>query len=463
MPSTGTTPQAIIALNRFGLGKRFNEQLPPDPMAWLDNQIEKYDPAPQTLAESETTRDIAVVYMTARKGLVGADSETKVQLRKALRKENGQRYRKEVDRRILTALITPTPFTERLVYFWSNHFAVSANKPQVTALAGAFEREAIRPHIMGRFTNLLMAAEQHPAMLFFLDQVRSAGPNSRLALNVAKQNGKRKPGINENLARESMELHTVGVKGGYTQKDVTELALALTGWSTGAMGPRGDTDNVGRYVFRRAMHEPGTRTIMGKPYDQQNDDQAIAVLTDLASLKPTARHIAFKLCRHFISDEPPAPVVERVSDVFLTSGGDLPSVYRALMSAPESWALPPSKLKTPWEWLISSLRALGYNDVDTIKVAGLLNQSGQPTWRPGSPAGYDDTVASWLAPDALMKRVDVAQQLSAKTAITVKPQELAADLLGSGLEVNTRQQLTRAESIQSGYALLLASPAFQRR
>lgn len=463
MPSTGTDTQTSIALNRFGLGKRFDEQSPSDPTTWLDNQIEEYDPAPQTLTTLQTTRDIAALYIAARKDLGGADGGAKAQLRKAFRKENEQRYHKEVDQRILTALTTPTPFAERLVYFWANHFAVSANKPQVTALAGAFEREAIRPHIMGRFTDMLIAAEQHPAMLFFLDQVRSAGPHSRFALNVGKRNGKRKPGINENLARESIELHTLGVKGGYTQKDVTELALALTGWSTGAMGPRGDTDNVGRYVFRRAMHEPGTRTIMGKPYDQQNDEQARSILTDLAVQEPTARHIAFKLCRHFIGDEPPAPVIERVSDVFLTSGGDLPSVYRALISAPQSWDLPPSKLKTPWEWLISALRALGYKDATTINVAGLLNQLGQPTWRPGSPAGYDDTVASWLAPDALMKRVEVAQRLSAKTAITIKPEELAKDLFGIGLDANTGQQLARAESIQSGYALLLASPVFQRR
>lgn len=381
----------------------------------------------------------------------------------AARKKVMAHYRAEVDMRVASALASPTPFVERLVHFWSNHFAVSAEKPQVRILAGAFEREAIRPHVLGRFEDMLVAAERHPAMQTFLDQSRSAGPNSKLAKWAAKRNARRKPGINENLAREIMELHTLGVRTGYTQKDVIEFALAMTGWSIGSMRADQEADSAGAYKFRPAMHEPGARTIMGKTYDQPGERQALAVLHDLAASEATARHIATKLARHFIADDPPTAAVESLAKTFFESGGDLPSVYGALIDREEAWVPRPAKFKTPWEWMISALRGLEPTNPFVMPVAPLLNQLGQPVWQPGSPAGYDDIAASWAAPDALVRRVEVAQRLAKRFGRDLDPRELGAKLLPGSLSEATAREVKRAESVQAALALLLVSPDFLRR
>src|SRR6185503_17138370 len=230
-------------------------------------------------------------------------------------------------------------FRERLVHFWTNHFAVSADKPQVLALAGALENEAIRPHVAGRFADLLAAVEAHPAMILYLDNQASIGPNSQLA----QRRGRRTPGegrkfgINENLAREILELHTLGVDGGYTQHDVTTFAQALTGWSIGTDRVRkGGTP--GKFEFHEAAHEPGTRTILGTRYGQSGVAQPRAVLADLAKHPATAHHIAVKLARHFIADEPLRDDVARLAKAFRDSDGDLPTLYRALLDTPAAWA-----------------------------------------------------------------------------------------------------------------------------
>ncbi len=463
MGTTPTDATAAIAVNRFGLGKRASEPLPSDPQHWLLDQIGQYTAQPPAFAAMQATRDIATNYANDREKLQTLDGDAKIALRQELNKAARLLYRSEIDARGLNALQTTTPFMEALVHFWSNHFAVSADNPPMLSLAGAFEREAIRPHITGRFADLLFAVEQHPAMLIYLDQIRSAGPDSPLANRARKRNADRLPGINENLAREIMELHTVGVGSGYTQKDVTEFALALTGWSAGGMGGKADTSEAGIFQYRPGLHQPGDRLIRRRVYGPSGEDQAGAVLKDLASDPATARHIATKLCRHFISDTPSKTAVDRVSKAFLTSGGDLPTVYRALVEAPEAWATQASKIKTPWEWLVSAMRGLDYPDLGKASFSNLLNQLGQPVWLPRSPAGYDDIAASWLAPDALVRRVEVSQRLAAKADRSLKPDELASNLLGNTLTSTTATEINRAESIQTGIALLLVSPDFQRR
>jgi uncharacterized protein (DUF1800 family) len=461
MGSEATVTDTTIALNRFGLGARPDEPLPPDPRKWLLDQLERFESNSTAFDAARPSTDIAAEFAEGRKRLRGGDEASKTTARQSLRKQGQALYRAEVEMRVRAALESPAPFIERLVHFWSNHFAVSANKPLVTVLAGAFERETIRPHVLGRFEDMLLAVERHPAMHHFLDQVRSIGPNSVAAERATARQMRRRPGINENLAREVLELHTLGARSGYSQKDVTEFALALTGWSASVMGVRNEAP--GAFTFVPARHEPGLRTIMGKTYDQTGEEQARAVLVDLAVAPATADHIATKLARHFVADTPPKVVVERLSAAFRRSGGDLPTIYRTLIESPEAWMPEPAKFKAPWEWTISALRAVGLRDLEAMNLTPLLNQLGQPVWRPGSPAGYDDLAASWAAPDALVRRVEAAQRFSARAANDHDARELAGKLFPGSLSELTRREIERAESARTALALLLVSPEFQRR
>ena len=373
-------------------------------------------------------------------------------------------YRAGVNARMDSALATHAPFVERLVHFWSNHFCVSADNPRLAAFAPAFERDAIRPHVLGRFKDMLLAVERHPAMLIYLNQVISVGPNSPVAERVEHRSPKRKLGINENLGRETMELHTLGVRSGYTQADVTEYSLALTGWTIGDFGPGQDEDaNPDDFVFRPQLHEPGTRVVMDKRYSEGGETQAVAILTDFASSRHTADHLAEKLARHFAGDTPPPALVARLSDRFRKSDGDLPAVYRTLIESPEPWEPRPLKFKTPWEWTVSLLRGTGHHDVGRMNVAAVLNQLGQRVWRPRSPAGWDDIAASWAAPDALLRRVDISSRLVAPVAEQLDARAIGPVLLPGSLSPATSEQVARAESPTGALALLMVSPDFLRR
>nr|MBA2771957.1 DUF1800 domain-containing protein [Sphingomonas sp.] len=369
--------------------------------------------------------------------------------------------------RLVSALTTATPFVERLVHFWANHFAVSADRLPTVGLAGLLEFEAIRPNVLGRFGDMLLAVEQHPAMLVYLDQAQSIGPNSQAAQRARKRGAKR--GLNENLAREILELHTVGVNGGYTQADVTEFARALTGWTVaGIKGTRtsryvAGAAQPGSFAFADVLHEPGARQIVGRSYPQGGAAQGRAVLSDLATHPSTARFLATKLARHFVADEPPPAMVERLARAYLSSGGHLPTVYRAIIDSPEAWADRPAKFKTPWEWTVSSMRALGAREVRQGLGLKLLTQLGQPTWQPGSPAGWGDTAANWTGPDAMLRRVDAVQRLASGAGAEVDPRAVAERVLPGVLSNATRTAIERAESPQQGLALLLVSPEFMRR
>jgi uncharacterized protein (DUF1800 family) len=327
-------------------------------------------------------------------------------------------YQAAVGARVSSALESTTPFVERLVHFWSNHFAVSVDKLLIVGFAGSFEADAIRPHVLGRFEDLLLAAVRHPAMLLYLDQAQSAGPNSGMAA--------RGRGLNENLAREILELHTLGVRTGYTQEDVKEFARALTGWTLpGEVGTSGG--NTFRFVT--ALHEPGSRELLGKTYSDTGEGQARAMIHDLATAPATALHISRKLAQHFVADEPPQALVLRLAKVFTDSGGELKELYKALISSPEVWQTKQSKFKSPWDWTISSMRALGKRTVSPSQVSALLTQLGQPVWRPGSPAGFKDSTSTWAAPDALMRRVEIAQRLAQESGDSVDARILAPKIL----------------------------------
>src|ERR1700744_4124152 len=220
-------------------------------------------------------------------------------------------------------------FAPRVAVFWSNHFCISANKGGLARMgAGSFEREAIRPHVFGRFAEMLMAVEQHPAMLFFLDNQQSLGPDSRAGQN-------RKRGLNENLAREIMELHTLGVGGGYTQDDVTSLARIITGWTFA--GRQGQLGTPGTFVFNANAHEPGAQLLLGKTYEDNGVAQGEAALADIARHPSTAKFIATKFARHFVADDPPPALVARLQEVFRKSDGDLKALATALVDSDEAW------------------------------------------------------------------------------------------------------------------------------
>lgn len=454
---------AAIALNRFGLGARPDETAPVDAHRWLAGQFDRFETRPVAWAALPGSRALATGYFAQQGEVRSAEDSDKMVLRRLLRTETRDTYRAAVNARAAAALATDTPFVERLVHFWANHFAISIDKLVVIPFAGAFEAEAIRPNVLGRFEDLLLAAERHPAMQFFLDQARSVGPGSPIARRVAAR-GTRQPGLNENLAREILELHTLGVGGGYTQADVTEFARAMTGWSLGG-GQRGPlrAGEPGAFVFRAALHEPGARTIRGKRYAQEGEAQPLAVLADLAAAPATATHIATKLARHFVADTPPPALVARLAAAFTRSRGDLPTIYRALIDAPEAWAAGAPKFKTPWEWAISAMRGMGMRALGEADVAPMMNQLGQPIWRPGSPAGFDDTASAWAAPDALVRRVEVAQRFAQRLGDRVDARTLAARLLPGGVGVATRAAIARAESAPTALALLLVAPEFQRR
>lgn len=459
------SPEAI-AVNRFGLGARPDEAPPGNPGKWLTDQFDQYDASPASWSDQTGAEEIVAEMAQTRKEMRNADDAERKSARRLLKREIRDHYATAVEARMEAALTTPAPFVERLVHFWANHFAISVEKPVIAELAGAFELEAIRPHVLGNFTDLLFAVEQHPAMLLYLDQTRSIGPESQSASRMGKRDPEKKRGLNENLAREILELHTLGVRSGYTQTDVTEFARALTGWSVANGGRQdgGKTEKgINGFVFRPQIHEPGTRTIMGKTYSGQGRMQAAAVLHDLAVAPATATHIATKLVRHFVSDTPPPHLVEKLSRAFIAGKGDLASLYQALVDTPEAWQPAPAKFKTPWEWLVSGARGLGRQNVDGIKVAQIMKQLGQPVWKPGSPAGYDDIADSWISPNALLRRVELAQRLVALLADRADARTLVDKLLYGAVSKETRTAISRAESAVTGLALLLVSPEFLRR
>jgi uncharacterized protein (DUF1800 family) len=359
----------------------------------------------------------------------------------------------EAKARITTAVGAEFGFVERLVWFWSNHFCVSADKNgEVRAMAGAYEREAIRPHVLGRFAAMLRAVETHPAMLLYLDNVRSIGPASQAGQNQHK-------GLNENLAREILELHTLGVRSVYRQDDVTRFAKVITGWSIVPF--RQDPMRGGEFSFNPRMHEPGPQTVIGKTYAQDGMEQGLAVLADLARHPATARHIADKLARHFVTDQPPPALVDRLAKRFLDSDGNLREVARTLIASPEAWTTARLKLKRPGEWIVAALRATGVTPSDIQPVMLAQNMLGEPLWRPPAPKGFSDDSAAWI--DGLSERLDVANQLAGRVAALVDPPAVVDAALGPVASAATRQAVSRAESRPQALALLLMSSEFQRR
>jgi uncharacterized protein (DUF1800 family) len=376
-----------------------------------------------------------------------------------------QIFQNEATARYETAVGADIGIVERLVWFWSNHFCISADKD--VTMAGAYEREAIRPHVLGRFGDMLAAVESHPAMLFYLDNVQSMGANSVAGINRDK-------GLNENLAREILELHTLGVRSGYSQHDVTSFANVLTGWT--AIDPS-EPDHGGDFLFNKRLHEPGEQTVLGKRYAETGVDQGRAVLADLARHPATAQHIAQKLARHFVADEPPPALVTKLAKTFNDSDGNLKEVAKALVTAEESWTPSRTKLKPPSEWIVGVLRLAeaqppGSAVVIDVRLAGtqwlsigrVLNFQaalGEALWRPPAPNGYADTEATWI--DGVPRRLDVANEFAGHARPEADPLDLLERALGPLTSADTRQTIARAEGRAQAFALLVMAPEYLRR
>ncbi|HLI65216.1 MAG TPA: DUF1800 domain-containing protein [Caulobacteraceae bacterium] len=472
--------KAAIAVTRFGLGARPGElgAARADAAAYLKAQITPTgaEQPPGSFASSATRiTDLRVFQQDRRQarqqqaaadGAAPADMDPVKMAQKMLRDDAAGEF---IARAALGAT-TDASFRERWALFWFNHFTVGQKNLETALLAGPFEREAIRPHVFGRFEDMLVASSTHPGMLLYLDQAQSIGPNSQLAA-MAKTGFvpglKNLGGLNENLAREIMELHTLGVGSGYTQADVTEFARAITGWSIVGLNERrfgagAGGGAPGEFTFRALAHEPGSRTILGKTYPAGGIEQGRAVLHDLAASRATAHHIAVKLARHFVADDPPPTLVAKLEQSYSASGGRLDQVARTLVDAPEAWAPDQRKFKTPYEFLISSYRSIGL--APGLEITPVLNELGQRPFSAPSPKGWSEDASDWASADGVVKRLSWAEAFSARNAPPSEPPlQLAENTLGARLNANTQTAINRAESRSEAFSILLMSPEFQRR
>lgn len=463
---------AAIAVTRFGLGARPGEiaQAAGDPRGYLKGQIRREgadlfktdgETSNQRLAEFQAYRRERAMARAAPPEVRPPMADGKPaedEAVKAARQFIRENAAGDVLGRVQLAADTDAGFRERWALFWANHFTVSAIKVQTATLVGPFENEAIRPHVFGRFADLAGrggdpsgdAALPGPGAVCRPEQPGGPAPGA----------AGRIPGLNENLAREILELHTVGVDGGYAQADVTEFARALTGLSIA--GPR--DAGVEGVVFRAFAHEPGNRAVMGVRYAEGGREQAAAVLADLAAKPQTARFICTKLARHFVADDPPPALASRLEKTWLSTGGDLARVAETLVDAPEAWAPQAAKFKTPYEFVISSYRALGQEPRGLGQVNAALNGLGQRPFGAPSPKGWPDEAGPWAASDALVKRMQFAQQLGSVLGPQVQdPVALADQTLGARLSPASAKAIARAESRAEAIALLLMTPEFQRR
>ncbi|MGV3551933.1 DUF1800 domain-containing protein [Rhizobium sp.] len=429
------------------------------------------------------------------------------QVRKQVFHANGR----DQHARVAQAAFSPNGFYERLATFWTDHFAVSARKRrQMYLYTSLHEAEAIRPNLAGPFAGLLRAAVMHPAMLIYLDQIRSAGPSSRRGQN-------RKRGLNENLGRELLELHTLGASGGYTQSDVRAAALVLTGLNI----QRPD----GRMIFRARISEPGPIEVpvLGRSYGakRRSVEDIHAMLDDLAAHPATAQHICRKLVVHFVADQPPAELVGAMAEAWNRSGGNLRDVYAAMLDHPLAWEDPGRKARQPFDYVVAGLRAAGLpeaefaqpvrpadsdaGDDDAMAITpemaekrkkraeksmtsedatedredrrtrekirpllnpvtvGAMKRLGQPVWEPASPEGTEEEFSAWISSTQLVGRIEWAQLAATKAGTRIEPLALARTVLRDAARDDTLTVVAQAPSRHAGLSLLLAAPEFNRR
>lgn len=492
---------STMAALRFGTGFRPG-QAPPESVEEMLEQLDAArreklsfpDGGPLAAKDriAETTVQLALLKQADKR----ADPETKRLNRVRFNIEFVNLLTVEEHARFIQTVLSPHGFNERLAGFWLNHFSVSARKEYFMRLiVPLYEAEAIRPHVAGRFADLAKAAVLHPAMLIYLDQVKSVGPNS-------PQGRKSRKGLNENLGRELLELHTLGAGGGYTQTDVRNAAFVLTGM----------TVDRKTYQARYSAHiaEPGARVVFGRSYGgrvrSQSDIEAL--IEDLAAAPETRNHICRKIAAHFIADTPPPEVVEAMTVAWKRTDGDLTAVYAAMLRHSASWEEEGQKAKPPFDYVVSGLRALsvGVDDmqhrglptgvpaqaVGTAGMEGAMTQMaggadamgfdpaalrlrhnpltvpaverlGQPVWQPPSPAGFDDVFSTWIAGGPLAGRIAWARLAAARLGGDRDPRAFLHETLRDAARQDTIDAVSLAPTRQMGVALVLASPEFNRR
>lgn len=505
---------AALAAHRFGLGEASLAGVGQDAQSWLINQIGPADTPwgqdlgglQQALADVARGRTLRQAQLRERAQAASAASaampmmavgggdftpammappsaDAAASAPDADEARNPERLlvQRDLQSRVMTAVLTQRPFAERLQWFWCNHFTVSMAKGSARGLVGAFEREAIRPHIAGKFEDLLWASTTHTAMLRYLDNHLSIGPDSAAAKRrtaLMARRAQAEPGavrslptgLNENLAREVLELHTLGAdsarRGGYAQADVTALAAVLTGW-------HGQVRNEGRFaarseqLFEASWHQPGSKTVLGRSY-AAGPDALRQVVRDLARHPDTARFIATKLARHFVANSPPPALVDALAQRFIETEGQLAEVYRTLIRHPLAWTPELTKLKTPEEFVVSAVRALNLgarlgNEREAQRLVAAVLSLGQRPQAAPSPAGWSDQFEDWMGPDAVWKRVELSVRLAQRLGKSLDARQLAPASLGPLLSAQTAKHIERASDGEQALVLWLMAPEFQRR
>jgi uncharacterized protein (DUF1800 family) len=486
---------ASVAAHRFGFGPRPGELrvIAGDPRGWVKSQLRPAAALPPQIAALPPAEDDLLAFgrWLVRRRLARGDT-AQIEQRMARQGASQQqlseltteqdfiqtfreRVSAAVGARIEAAATTDAPVRERLVHFWGNHFTVSTAKPATIALPPSFEKDAIRPHVCGRFADMLLASSKHPGMIIYLDNWLSIGPHSRAALHPERARplpgGRRLTGINENLGREIMELHTLGVGGGYTQLDVQALAAIITGWTyQRAQLPQllsnqpGARNGEQLFEFDEGAHEPGAKTLLGRTYPEDGVGQGEAALRDLTRRPACAHFIATKLCRHYIADQPPPAAVDRVATAFVRSDGDLRAIMEAVVDSPEAWSAPLAKFKQPEEYAITVLRAANVSALPPNAGAGALMAMGQRPYAAPGPDGWADIADAWLTADLVWKRLEFAQRFAERVArADVDPVAMGDASLGPLMSEETRAAVQRADSPQQGLAILFSAPEMQRR
>jgi uncharacterized protein (DUF1800 family) len=454
-----TIDPALQALNRFGLGARPGEKrVVSEPRAWVLEQLDR-SPAAQPANRAPTDASDALAELRAAQS--SGDREAAAGARRRITALTAAEMAAALDQRVTTDV----PVVERLTAFWSNHLCVSmAGKVVVAALAGAYEREAIRPHVLGRFEDMVLASAMHPAMLLYLDNAQSIGPASPAARSRQRARAGARRGLNENYARELLELHTLGVDGGYTQGDVQELARILTGWTVAGRGG-GRTAGAGngalRFAFEPLLHEPGSKVVLGTAYREAGMEEGRRAIRALCRHPATSRFIADKLVRHFVSDAPPPAAVAAVARAFADSEGDLRVTARTLVEHPDAWGEHARKFRSPQDWLIAVLRALDIRRAGPLPA--LLRQLRHPMWSPPAPNGFGDSAREWADSDSLLNRAELARTIARRVPPGFDPRTLL-DVVDTATTDPLRDMLAdRAIDNAERVALALAAPAFQWR
>jgi len=453
--SFGARPGDIETVQKLGVEGYIQQQLHPESI-----------PEPQALADRLSQLEmlnLTPLQLFEQINLPRSPAPTPEQ-RRAYRQKMAHVLEQAQQARLLQSTENPRQLQEVMVDFWYNHFNVFSRKGVDAMLVGAYEQQAIRPHALGRFRDLLEATARHPAMLFYLDNWQNSAPN-------ASGNNKRTQGLNENYARELMELHTLGVDGGYTQQDVIALAKILTGWTFRRSAQPGVEPNG--FYFDAKRHDFSDKVFLGQTIKGSGMPEVEQALDILAKSPATAHHISYQLAQYFVADQPPKALVDKLAQKFLATDGNIREVLSTLFHSSEFWnpQIYDAKFKTPYQYVVSAVRATGINVQNVLPIRGALQQLGMPLYGSLSPDGYKNTEDVWLNPDAMTRRINFATTIASgrlplgapnsSRSTPVEPVQLA-NTLGNSFSAQTQNAIAQSPPNLRA-ALILGSPEFMRR